>query len=39
MIEESGSPSSGPSKRNVLNFDLLLGTKATVQTSVGTVYL
>jgi len=39
VIEESGSPSSGPSKRNVLNLDLLLGPKATVQTSVGTVYL
>ena len=39
MTEESGGPSSGPSKRNVLNLDLLIGPKATAQTSIGTVYL
>lgn len=42
MTEDNGVSSSdvgGPSKRNVLNLDLLLGPKATVQTSVGTVYL
>lgn len=39
MTEESGAPSSGPSKRNVLNLDLLIGPKATAQTSIGTVYL
>ncbi len=39
MTEESGAPSSGPSKRNVLNLDLLIGQKATAQTSIGTVYL
>lgn len=39
MKEEGGVPSSGPSKRNVLDLDLLLGPKATVQTSVGPVFL
>ena len=43
MTEEGGVPSSGPSKRNILNLDLLLGpkakAKATVRASVGTVYL
>ena len=37
MTEESGFPSSDPAKRNVLNLDLLLGPKATVHTSIGTV--
>ncbi len=39
MTEESGAPASGPSKHKVLNLDLLMGPKATAQTSIGTVYL